>query len=294
MWCNLMPANTSKLALSGSGQYALENINTTTVTTTPQLTGLTTSTWNVSGVVWTASASTTLSGSFPAYGAFDNVTPGNTWVSVANYNSSTPAVATGVTSTTVITSSPTTVNGEWLQLQSSVPLVMNSYTFITGAFTQLPKNYYIVGSNDNSSWYPIQYVVGIVNPATVSPQAFTTYFNISYTGLQIITAGQVGSFYTTAYPTSGNAYTYFRMIVTSVWTGAALAEIGEWYINFNNIFTQPQLTGLTGVSGTGWNANGVAWTVTASTTLAPSYNPTFAFNNSPSVKSCSFINTFLI
>jgi hypothetical protein len=50
--------------------------------------------------------------------------------------------------------------GEWLQIQSSDPKVLSSFSLGLGPnpwpYTTTPATYYIVGSTDGSSWYPVQ------------------------------------------------------------------------------------------------------------------------------------------
>jgi len=293
-WGNLLPASTSTLATSGSGQYSLENINTTTVTTTPQLTGLATSTWNVSGVVWTATANSNLGANFLPQYAFNNyygLTAPYSWCSANSlYSSSSGAYTAGAVSTTILASGSYvggSYQGEYLQLQSSVPLIMYSYAIgCSSAQANAPKNYFIVGSNDGTNWYPIQNVIGVTIPFSGSSQIYNPYMTVNYTGTQLITGGQSGQFTTTSYPSSTNAYTYFRIIANSVWaSNGGNYEIGEWYINFNNVFTQPQLTGLTGDTSsstlvpTTWTSNNVTWVSTASSIYGAGTQPCRAFDN---------------
>ena len=199
----------------------------------PQLTSLASNTWTVNGVTWTASATSFLGGSWPAYGAFNNYYGTNypySWASDVNYNTS--GVYTGTKSTTVL--GVGAVTGEWLQLQSSIPLVMYSYSFAVGGFPNLPKTYYIVGSNDGINWYPIQSAAFAANPFNANYSVATTYIVLNSTSAQTMTAATTQTVNTTAYSYSTNAYTYFRIIGTTTFSTGTIVELGEWYINFIN------------------------------------------------------------
>jgi hypothetical protein len=227
-----VPALLQALTVSPTGQYM---VLTGAGATTPNLTGLATSTWAANGVSWTASASSVFNSSYPASDGFNNICNSTGWASVVMYNTTTGALNAGSPSTTIQNIGD--VSGEWLQIQSSVPLAISSYTYGTGgAVNQLPKTYYIVGSTDNTTWYPIQYALGTTNPCTVIGQSCSTFITImNQNGVQTIQGGQTGSYTTTVYPTSANSYLYFRFIVTSIWpTNNGSAQLGEWYINFQS------------------------------------------------------------
>ena len=141
---------------------------------TPAKSGITTNTWTQNGVSWTASASSSLSG-WPTYFAFDTLVGSDTtaWAAATNnYNSS--GTYTGSITTTVngipsgvsfpSPSSGTSVLGEWLQLQSSTPLSIVSYTWGCANNVNQVKSYCLVGSNDGSTWYFIQYVTYPTSP----------------------------------------------------------------------------------------------------------------------------------
>jgi hypothetical protein len=201
----------------------------------PNQTGLTTASWTQGGVNWTASASSALSSpALAAYGAFNNTLSVGTaysWGSNHGYSSSSPYACTSGVSTTILGIGATA--GEWLQLQTSVPIVMQSYTYGCAGAVNLPKNYYIVGSNDGSTWYPIQYAAMTTSPFTANFQLASTYITVNQSGTQTITGAQTGSGSFTTYTTTTNAYTYFRIVITNTFA-STLTEFGEWYINFAN------------------------------------------------------------
>jgi hypothetical protein len=218
----------SSLAVSNTGQYMLTENGGSIV---PQLTSLAANTWTVNGISWYATSSSLGSGTYQPFYAFNNITNTSGWYSAAAYSASSPYGYTGSFTTTI--QGVATVGGEWLQLQSSVPLVMNSYTFACGGGVNIPKIYYIVGSTDGTTWYPIQYASGNTNPMNGNNQYCYTYLNVNTTGTQYIQSGVIGSWTTTSYATSTNAYTYFRILATNVFGAGTVFELGEWFINFS-------------------------------------------------------------
>jgi len=245
----------SGLAVSNTGQYMVAQNGGVIV---PQLTSLGANTWIVNGITWISSASSTLNSNFNPWVAFNNVANVSaqpySWGSVGNYSSGT---YNNTYSTTVQTLTPsTTIYGEWLQLQSSVPLVINAYSFSCGSFTQIPKNFYIVGSNDGTNWYPIQYAQGVTNPFTSNYTSAYTYLSVNSASTQYMYAQVAGSWTTTTYSYTTNAYTYFRLIAQSLWSPGTNCELEEWWINFSG--------------GISYSTNyGSTWTNTTNTAILP-------------------------
>lgn len=232
--------NGTRWAATGSGGntigYSVDGSTwTTRPTLSPQLTGLAAYNWIQNGVAWKASASTEYLGTNYAYSAFTNNSSNvNTWGSALIYNTSTGQY-TGSVSTTL--QGIGTVLGEWIQLQSSIPLVLQSYSYACWGVATLPKEYYIVGSNDGSTWYPLQYVLMSTNPCTTTFTACSTYIQMNYTGTQTIIGNVTGSGTTTAYSYTTGTYTYFRLIVRSLWNSSTgVAEYNELYFRFSYPF----------------------------------------------------------
>ena len=217
------------------------NWTNTLNTYVPNFNKLSYNTWQTpNGVIWTSSASTNLSSNYPAYGAFNNFLgyDGATiysWAGITNqYNGTNGAYSNNVTTTiTGIGSIP----GDWIQIKSSIPLTMYSYTYGCGGFNNLPKIYYIVGSLDGTIWYPIQYCTMTTNPLTSNYTTCSSYIIVNQPGTQTIQGSVTGSGTFTTYSTTTNAYTYFRCIFCNVWSNT-VAEFGNWYINFTNGSTQ--------------------------------------------------------
>lgn len=215
----------NSLSISASGQYALAT--TTAATVSPNITGLTANTWTTNGVTWSASASSIFISTTLPQTAFNNITTGSEWVhTIASY--STAGNTSGYFTTIQGVGS---VQGEWLQLQSSVPLVMYSYQFGTGTYNyRLPKTYYIVGSNDGNTWFPIQYGSGGTVTTAAGNTLVPSTIIVNVAGAQTFGSSSVTF---TIYPTTTNAYTYFRLIGLSNYNATAeYFSISEWPINF--------------------------------------------------------------
>jgi hypothetical protein len=224
----------SSLSLSHTGQYQLAT-GPVSGSVMPNQTGLVAYNWTQAGVNWWASSSSVYLSLF-AYGAFNTVNSPSgvySWASNMGTYSATSPFACATSVSTTIQGIGATV-GEWLQLQSSVPLVMQSYTYGCGGAPNIPKNYYIIGSNNGSTWFPIQLAIMTTNPFTANFQLASTYIIVNQSGTQTIVGAQTGSGSFTTYATTTNAYTYFRIVITNLYGNSTLTELGEWYINFQN------------------------------------------------------------
>ena len=207
----------------------------------PQKSGLSSNSWTQSGVTYTSSASSYHNGDYPAYGPFNNYYGQSvvySWASESNYVVSSGAY-TGSVSTTVL-GGVGVVAGEWIQLQLSAPMAMDSYSFACGSIAHLPRQYYIVGSNDGSAWYPVQYGVMASNPFTTGFTTGGSAINVNQSGVQSIHGPEdwdaTGSGNFTTYPTTGTKYSYYRLIANAIYGASSgsggLLELNEWYINF--------------------------------------------------------------
>lgn len=314
----LVPQNYKSVALSGNAQYALASaasgwvvgssdsektwskqavcVGTQSDLIQPNKTGLAQSSWEKDGVNYVASASSFLAAGYTAYGAFNNYYGSSgvySWAS-ANYTYSPSYI--GSVSTTI--QGIGAVAGEWLQIQMSIPQVLQSYTYACGGYPNIPKTYYIAGSNDGSTWYPVQYVSMTTNPLTANFQVCTSNLLVNYTGAQIIQGAQTGSGVTTAYSTSTTPYTYYRFIGTSVFD-SVIMEFAELYLNFAkpspsqlalNYSGQYQLVATgpaagsimpnqTGLASNTWTQGGVTWGASASSEYDTTLVSYKAFNN---------------
>jgi hypothetical protein len=224
----LLAANWSSLAISATGQYMLAY--SAPVVVQPQVNGLASSTWQVNGVTWMASASST--GQSPSYVLFDTLID-QYWTSAQTnlYNGS--GVYVGTTSTYVNGSG--SVRGEWIQIQSSVPIQMYSYTLNAGSYTQYPNGLTVAGSNDDSNWYLLQSVTMSGNPiGTAGAATSTSYIIVNQSGAQTMTTtGGSATFTCTTSAYSANPYTYFRLIFPASFGSSGFIALTEWLIRFN-------------------------------------------------------------
>ena len=279
----------------------------------PNTTNAKSNTWVNNNITWTSNSSTFYNSTLYSYNAFDN---SNTtyFASTGIYVASTGLY--GGTVTTLAyntnTSSHTGLSGEWLQIQSSVPLTMSSYQFSGGsAPVQLPKNYHIVGSNDGINWNIIQSGSIAATPGAANTLISTV---ISITSATTSTAYGTSTITTTNYGSATtNAYTYFRLIESNNFNntaGLAAFELGEWkpvfsvvsqpgpsrtllYMDASNInqldvsgslglinsnaSTMTVTPNTTGAALSGWQNNNITWVASASNSQS-SGNPYLAFN----------------
>jgi hypothetical protein len=303
----MLSALWSSTQVSATGQYMLAYA--APVMVQPQLTGLSRASWQINGISWTSSASSTLDAYLSYYMFDNNFNVNSRWVtSLEKYTTS--GNTSGINTT--ILGGIGSVQGDWLQLQSSVPIVMTSYQFANGYLnTRLPKTYYIIGSNDGTNWYPIQYGSGGTVPTIAQYTLISSTIIVNSASTQIFGTGSIT---TTIYSTTTSAYLYFRLITLSNYSSSVdYIDICEWIINFQaggqtystnygstwsnqpSLYSQqmlmpgptitPQLTGLTGLTNssspiqTTWQQTGVSWTSNASSVFGTTWQPWIAFNN---------------
>ena len=204
-------------------------------TISPTTTSATSSTWSNSNINWTSSISSLSATSMYAYQLFDTqISSGSTIDSATLYAGG--KYAGNVVSINVVnsvSSIPFSISGEWAQIQSSIPLVMNSYSFSTGGnATNHPGIFSIVGSVDANTWYTVQDCSYVTNPGTALYTALSGNATISTTTTTTATIGGATLNITNQSSYSTLPYTYFRIICKSTWGGNAF-ELSEWRINFN-------------------------------------------------------------
>ena len=222
-------------------------INFTTTTVSPQLSGLIGNTssgtpvptsWAANNITWTCDASSVGSTTQQVWIAFNNAAPTSSttpysWASLNRYAAT--GLYTGSVSTTISAPYSAPYLGEWLQIQSSVPVVLYNYTFACASYDNIPRIYLIAGSNDGTNWYPIQLGSMASNPfGSTNYRPATSYLLANYTGTQTLTSVAVPAgvtVTTTSYSTSANAYTYFRIISNQSFLGGYF-ELEEWFVNF--------------------------------------------------------------
>jgi hypothetical protein len=219
--------------LDVSGSLALTNTNPSTILVSPNTANCAMDnrtstansfTWQNNNVTWTSSASSFTNGSYNSWQAFDKSITTAAWAS-GNNNYNSTGVYTGSTSS-ITPTGQSAIQGEWLQLQSSVPLVMKYYT-IGCVDTPLtyPRTFWIIGSNDGNTWNPIHYATTTATSGVYTAGTTTGSFTVT-------SSSAVNSFTTvTTFPSySSLSYTYFRMVVIATFPNSlsTYTYVGEW------------------------------------------------------------------
>ena len=207
----------SQMQLIGTGKsITTPNTYTDTITTdyaVPALTS-TVSFFNgfiyslLNGIYISSASSVYLSNNtYSSYRAFDYNT-NSFWNSTSIYNTSTNNGSYTGTVTTYITDTGQTQAGEWIQIQLPYVLSLTGYSILprgSSFLFQFPKKWFLVGSNDGTTWYAIDFQ----SYTTIS--SYMTYYS--------------GNSYQNT-----NYYSYFRLIIlnivgTTVNTGITINEI---------------------------------------------------------------------
>jgi hypothetical protein len=221
-------SNINQLDVSGS--LALVNSNPSTILVSPNTTTATKYTWQNNNVTWiTNSSSYELSSPAYPYLAFNNafiINPGYAipWVTTpTGYSTSTGAYTALTYGTPNVNQNGTIVNisGEWLQIQSSVPVILKNYFFGTqNAYPAgLPKTYTIIGSNDGTTWYDLQDGNFTAWPGNLlASNSLTSQYTPAY-AVSTATTGTISNNSITSYTAQTNAYTFFRLIIKSTCDG---------------------------------------------------------------------------
>ena len=216
----------TSLSQSASGQYALATTSAATIQ--PNLASLAVFNWSTNGVSWVVSASSSYSASYYPYYALQTAPTGAGWTALSTTYTTTTN-ASGVYTTIQGIGS---VQGDWIQIQSSVPLIMSSYQLGSagGLLTQFPKVFYILGSNDGTTWYPIQFGTIAAQPTSSNIVTIPGTIVVASAGAQTLGSSYIT---TTTYSTTTAAYTYFRMLYTANFASSATyLQLGLWLINF--------------------------------------------------------------
>jgi hypothetical protein len=192
--------------------------------------------WVNNGLIWNATASSLVTNN-SAYSIQSGFATGLTATSVGTVGwgsgGSTYTMSTGLynggTYYTPIqnalgSNTVLSVSGEWLQVQSQIPVVLNNFSMITFAYngaanfnaSRFPKTYYICGSNDATTWYPILSGTWATYPVANTTLSSTSTFTLSSLTTTYPSTATSGSLTYSTYGNSSNAYTYFRIIVTAV------------------------------------------------------------------------------
>jgi len=226
------PSNINQLDVSGS--LGLINSNASTMTVTPNTSGAALVGWQNNNITWVATATNPWSAtSETGFSAFTNsyLTNGtgsnSPYLSLSNTYNATTGVYTNTTYTTSTTVDGTAIAGEYIQLSSSVPLIMKTYNLTSRYISAstpynfayaLPRQYKIVGSNDGVTWTSIQDAQFSAAPITTAATS-TTYSQTTATYNIVTTTSaitQQSNNSITGYANALNAYSYFRIIVRAI------------------------------------------------------------------------------
>jgi predicted acyltransferase (DUF342 family) len=261
------PSNINQIDVSGS--LALMNNNSSTMFVSPNTSASAgNAPWVNNGITWYSTASNPQAATIengPA--AFNNgfLTSGNPINTTANspyltavqgYNSTTGTYV-GSVSTTNIDGS-TTITGEYVELQSSTPVIMKNFFLTSRYFTAapfsfayaLPRVFKIVGSTNNgASWNSIMDCsfgtapISTTTGAAMYSQSTPIYF-LTTTTTQTTQPTQNTNMTVYGYSESASPYTYFRIIVRSI-MATQLGFINSGGDGRTNFFWNPTFVPVT-------------------------------------------------
>ena len=226
---------TPALSVAGDGKVFMDSVGlTSNVVPWPPaaMTGYDTV---INGGVYKARASTEYPGQPPWY-AFEK--GGSQWSTNGSLYSASTFLYTGTSTTTDVNG--TVYPGEWLQIQIPSPVTVSSYsitpTSSPGSGTSSPANFVVLGSRDGVNWFSVNSQAGITSWSSSTPQTFTV--------------------------ASGQAYTYYRIVINKLNGNNQNAVILEWTLygtadasptltiapatTFNTAVATPSLTGIAG------------------------------------------------
>jgi len=199
----------------------------------PNMPNLNSSYWIKFGIIWSTISSSFSPGYLPI-NAFNNDSF-LSWRSQLNTYEISSGSYNGSTTTNYIENgNNVSILGEWLQINASKVMSVNSYTFARSrigstASANLPKEFLILGSIDNDTWYPIQSSSLDSMPTNNMEYSIPAYIDAKKTGNY--TYG-ISTITTTAY-NSNNEYNFFRLVIRELFAdNSGYAEIGEFSINF--------------------------------------------------------------
>ena len=126
------------------------------------------------------------------------------------YSTTSPYLYNKTTPNTTSISGIGSVGGEWLQIQLPMAIILASYTLQVRSDSyyaiQAPGQWYIVGSNNGSTWTNIQQITSTSWTASSQVNTFTL--------------------------TNSAAYSYYRIVITNCYTtaggGSGYIAIGDW------------------------------------------------------------------
>jgi hypothetical protein len=224
------PSNINQLDVSGSIGII---VNNPPMTVTPHTTFCTSYSWTNNNVNWSCSSSSRLDSNWNPMRLFDLnwLTPSSnneifthhTLTDTYNDDLTGSYKATGTFNTPF---DGFTISGEWVQINSSIPLILNTYSFIPRIWwggsahvvrvNRMPCIYTFAGSNDGVNWTRLHSGSFTSNPTFTSGAASYLQTNSYYLTTTAGTSIQYSENTTTGYTAAALSYTSFRMIITNV------------------------------------------------------------------------------
>lgn len=177
----------------GGGTIKIPKIGTASVSFSTPITGINSNTYTSGGFVYESSASSYYpAGPWLPYHAFD----GNSSTLWAADYIDTPLQAsydgagkykglTGFSFYTTYIQGVGTISGEWLQFKFPFPFLLQSFTYGPRSTntSQTPRVYYVVGSNDGSTWNQVYYkqvpsAAASYTETIPSPTTYYTHYRV--------------------------------------------------------------------------------------------------------------------
>ena len=152
---------------------------------------------------YVASASSEYGSGTPVWYAFTKSTSsGSPWASGATFSGSTPYASTA---TTTVDISGNSYQGEWIQIQQPSSIVLSSYSIINyiGDSSKGPGKWALLGSRDGANWFLLDSRSGV--PWSSSTLTYTV--------------------------SSGQAFTYLRLIVNQLTGGGTVVQMSGLIFN---------------------------------------------------------------
>jgi hypothetical protein len=153
------------------------------------------------------------------------------------YNANSPYNYTATAVSTTLANGVGSIGGQWVQLVSNKLISMTEYEIFTGIPDRAAKIYFIAGSTDEDTWYPIIKVeMNSLPSGTTQGQSCGTIIIPSGTATSVTTTGLTYNYTYTTYGNGRNNYKHFRIIITHLngsATSSKYPSFNEWRINFN-------------------------------------------------------------
>jgi len=140
------------------------------------------------------------------------------------------------------------ITGEWVQIQMPTAIILTRYSLFPrgggNQSSQNPKEFYLVASNNGTTWTQIDFELLTTNYTTVSPAPLSWAFNIT---------------------NINTAYSYYRLIFTKTFDDNQLITLQGWYLYGKEIKQYPPAP----VSGSySWGSRATTNTLTINSAIS--------------------------